>query len=129
MFGKEGRMKHTMTLYIAERKINDFMKAFDMRPDSKWFVHPEVVSFETTTAITPAYFEKLIKESKSNELFWIPGITYMENHFIDPSVKILSDGQKEFFVGVLNDKTRKGQGEIQNGDGHDIRGIGAATSG
>lgn len=91
-------MKHTLTLYVADRRMNSMMQAMDLRPDFKWFVTPTKVSFSSTKDITPEYFDQIIEKSRSGEEFWIPAISYMGNWFQDPGVKILSDGKTEMFI-------------------------------
>ena len=91
-------MQHQMTLYIADRKINEFMKHFDLRPDYKWFIVPQTVTFTTENPVNDEYFVKLIQESKKEKEKWIPAIRYMSNLYADESVKELSDGNRVFFV-------------------------------
>lgn len=92
-------MRHSVTLFIADRKQNEFMRMFDMKPDCKWFVAPVESSFTTTTLIDEAYFQRVIEGSKTaEETFWIPAIKYMNNLYVAAGVKILSDGLKEMFV-------------------------------
>lgn len=91
-------MEHTMTLYVADRKINEFMRHFDLKPDHKWYIKPVEVSFATEAPVNDDYFAMLIRESKKQEEKWIPAIRYMNNLYADESVKELSDGDKVFFV-------------------------------
>lgn len=91
-------MKHQMTMFIADREVNNFMSAFDMRLDCKWFIKKVEVNFQTPTPIDEPYFLSLIEKSKDEKKFWVPAIQYMGNFFHDPSVKILSDGKHEMFI-------------------------------
>lgn len=93
-------MKHTLTLLTAHGPLNDFMYAVDLKPDYKWFVTPTDVEIETTTPIDEPYVMNLIQKSKDvpGVDFWIPAIIYGGQWYIDPSVKVLSDGVKEMFV-------------------------------
>ena len=90
--------KYHFTLLLAERKLNSFMTSFDMRPNFKWFYAPTEVEVTTTTQINSEYFQKIIRESKNLPDYWIPGIIYAGELYVDPEVKILSDGVKEMFV-------------------------------
>ena len=105
-------MTHQMTLYMADLRMNELMRAFDLRPKGKWYAHPVEVDFETSTPLTDEYFQNII--DKSNEVLWeppgvpgnimkiegmwIPAIRYQNNHYFHHSVKILSDGKHEMFV-------------------------------
>ncbi len=90
-------MQHTMTLFVADRQRNEFMKHFDLKPDHKWYVTPVEVSFNREV-VDDAFFQHLIEQSKKEEEKWIPAIKYMDNLYKDESVKELSDGQKVYFV-------------------------------
>lgn len=94
-------MKHTMTLMIADRKTNAYMKWLGFRPDCKWYTNPTAVDFETTSDINEAYFKSIIEHSRTDKKFWIPGIIYQNNMIVANDVKIISDGLREMFVGEL----------------------------
>jgi len=89
-------MKHKMTLFIADRKINELMKYFGLKPDYKEFVIPQEISFDA--AAEANFFLNLIEKSKTDEKYWIPAIQFGSNLYHDPSVKELSDGQQIMFV-------------------------------
>lgn len=91
-------IKHKMTLHIAQRQINDFMQAADLRPEFKWYCESVEVSFAPPKKVDEKFFQTLMLKSKTNEKFWIPAISYFDNLFVAPGVKILSDGEKEYFV-------------------------------
>ena len=91
-------IKHTMTLLIAQNRINRCMENADLRPSHKWYVVPVKIKFKTKTAVDRDYCMRIINTSKNNDDYWIPVIAYMENLFVDPEVKILSDGLREYFV-------------------------------
>ena len=101
--------EYTMTLHIADREMNDFMKGFDLRPDFKWFVTSKEVTVTTTTIVDEKYIMASIERSKQSVLgnierakgeFWIPAITFLGKLYKDADVKILSDGVREYFVGA-----------------------------
>jgi hypothetical protein len=101
--------EYTMTLHVADRKMNDFMKCFDLRADFKWFIESKEVTVTTTTVVDEKYIRTFIETSKqdwlkgikrSKEDFWIPAITYLGKLYKDPDVKILSDGVREYLVGA-----------------------------
>ena len=87
-------MHYEMTLYIAEGKINDFMKMAD--------VTPQPIAFETTSIVDEAYIYNLIEVSKESNLLglgtWIPAITFCGKTYVDKQVKELSDGQRVGFI-------------------------------
>lgn len=91
-------MKHTATLYVADRERNNLMAAFDLKPDYKWFVTPLKVTFEPDQPPTEEMFRQMIEQSKTLDDEWILAIRYMDNLFADPSVKVLSDGEMEMFL-------------------------------
>jgi len=91
-------MQYEMTLYIADRKQNDFMKHFDLKPDYKWFIKPVRVRFKPSKKLNDKFFLDLIEKSKTENEKWVPAIEFNGTIFCDPSVKELSDGQKVFFV-------------------------------
>lgn len=93
-------MKHTVILYIVDRKVNDFMKILDLCHSNKVFVNLQEMNFTTTTLVDEDYFMNIIGESKKNENFWIAAISYMDNIFIDKDVKIISDGKQELFINI-----------------------------
>lgn len=89
-----------MTLFIADHKINKFMRGFDLRPDYKAYVtRKEFVRFKTTTPINEAYFMNIIEKSKSQKDWWIPAIQHEGVMYVSPEIMELSDGKKVAFVG------------------------------
>jgi len=93
--------QYMMTTFAAHYPLNTFMAALDMRPSFKWYVETHEVVFSTSTKVDAAYFLNIIEKSKINykdQGFWIPAIKYQNQIFMDPEVKILSDGVKEVFV-------------------------------
>lgn len=95
-------MRHAMTLFVAKKEINQFMRMVDLKPDCKWYVDVVETSFTTKTNVDDDYFMSIIEKSKDGGDFWIPAIKYMDNLFFDPGVKILSDGNKEMFIQQLS---------------------------
>lgn len=91
-------MQYEMTLYIADRQQNAFMKHFDLRPDYKWFIKRVTVQFKTTSKLNDKYFLNLIEKSKAEKEKWVPAIEFSGTIYCDPSVKELSDGNKVMFV-------------------------------
>lgn len=101
--------EYTIVLHMAERRLNEFMSGFDMRPDFKWFVTSKEVTITTTIPVDEKYFLSVIERSKQAFLgnverakgdFWIPAISYGDKLYKDPEVKIISDGLREYFVGA-----------------------------
>jgi hypothetical protein len=107
----EEPQKYAMTLHMAERKLNEFMSAFDMRADFKWFVTSREVTITTKTPVDEKYLRAVIERSKQSFLgtversqgdFWIPAITFQDVLYHDAEVQIISDGLREYFVGAKN---------------------------
>lgn len=91
-------MKYTVTLYIANRRVNDFMAGFDLRDPGKWYYDSQVITIDTVTKVDKAYFQNMIQESKKLKDFWIPAIRCMGNFVVDPDVRQLSDGATTMFI-------------------------------
>jgi hypothetical protein len=101
--------EYTMTLYVALKEVNDFMKGFDLRADFKWFVQPKEIVITTTTLVDEKYIMSFIERSKQACLgnierakgdFWIPAVNYLGKLYRDPTVKVLSDGEREYWIGT-----------------------------
>jgi len=93
-------VNYQMTLYIADRTINNFMKAADLNPHYKQFVARRIASFSTTSQINEDYFMNIIDKSKDQEDFWIPAIEFCGTLYCDKNIKELSDGKRILFTGV-----------------------------
>ena len=95
-------MEHTITMFIADRTMNELMKHFDLRPNYKWFIVPQTLSFTTTAPLSDEHFALMIEKSRSDYTGgadkWIPAIRYMDNFYCDKSVKELSDGKHVIFT-------------------------------
>jgi hypothetical protein len=85
-----------MTLLIADKKMNRFMENCDMKPATKWFVTPMVVSYDTETKIDEAYIMKIIDASfdKADTDFLIPGVVFCGVLYCREGVTEISDGEK-----------------------------------
>lgn len=89
-----------MTLYIADRLINGFMAACDLRPEHKQFVTPVIATCHKEP--TQDYFEMILeKGSKLSERFWIVAVLYENTMFCHKGIKCLSDGDKEMWITEL----------------------------
>ena len=96
-------MQYKATLYMADKKINKWMQAFDMRENHKWFVVPHSATFSTPTKVNEKYFHKIINKSKKADMeFWIPAIEFGGVLYVHESVAELSDGKRGMFVGILD---------------------------
>jgi hypothetical protein len=88
-------MEYEMTLYIANNKLNKFMEDFDLKPQHKFYITIQRVSFEKSSEIKDDFFYKIIKSSKDNKdnsTFWIPAIEFCGKIYKDKDIKELSDG-------------------------------------
>lgn len=100
-------MKHSATLLYADRKMNDLLRRFDLFIPGKVLVSLVEIEFQTTTSVNEEYFMKMIdfqaeimKASYGDDLFLsgLAGVIYMDNIFVHPCIKILSDGKHEMFI-------------------------------
>ncbi len=91
-------MKYTMTLFIAEKEMNELMKAVGLKDESRWFVKPVSVGFQTKEKINEDYFNKMIEESKKIKDAWVPAIGFCDTVYSCPSVVSISDGAVEMFI-------------------------------
>ena len=88
-----------LTLYVADRKVNALMKAFDMCPDYKVFVSILEEDVERKGADSDkAFIKRIIEGSQKYPDFWIPAAVYNGVFYAAEGIKILSDGQKEMFL-------------------------------
>jgi hypothetical protein len=90
----------TATLYIAEHKLNDMMKVFDMCASHKvFFSSKQRVSFKTTTLVNEKYWLDMIEKSKAQKDYWIPAIVHEGVMYVSPEIMELSDGKQSAYVG------------------------------
>lgn len=86
-------------LFIADREINNFMKACDMCHEHKVFVTSgQTVSFVTSKPVNKEYFMAMIEKSKSQKSFWIPAIAHDGEMYISPEIMEISNGEKIMFL-------------------------------
>jgi len=90
-------MKYRMTLYVADRKINDFMECVDLKPKHKVYVSLMGVDFETSTLVHEQYFLDLIEKSRTQKGYWIPAIEFCGLIYCAEEIKEISDGNKIIF--------------------------------
>lgn len=89
-----------LTLWIAHKKTNALMKAFDMRPDYKVFVSgKQCVTFNTSEMVNSKYILNLIEKSKEQDDFWIPAIEHCGALYMSPEIMEISDGKHCYFAG------------------------------
>lgn len=104
------------TVYIADKKINEFMEACDLREKGKWYVVGYEIS--TKTAITEQFLMEIIEKSYVNDDsdFWIPAIECMNNMFFHYTATHISDGHIIMFNPdgpVIADNNAANKGEIK----------------
>jgi len=99
---KETKYTHQMFLFIAENKINEMMKAFDMRLDHKWFVSAHQALIKAEVEVIPeTYYQTVIDKSWENREengWWIPVLRVGDKFYKASGVKVISDGEKEMFL-------------------------------
>lgn len=92
-------MKYSLTLFFADKKLNNMMCNVDLKPDCKEFItDSRDVVIETTSALDEASIRKIIEASKNDPDFWIPAIGFAGILYVDDDIKILSDGKTEMFI-------------------------------
>jgi hypothetical protein len=89
--------RHSVTLFIANKKVNELMQHFDLRPDHKQFIETVKASFERAEPLTSEFFLDIIEKSKKDKDYWIPVIQFGDVIYKDASVKELSDGNNVMF--------------------------------
>jgi len=87
----------TLTLWLADKRLNEIMAAFDMCPSYKVFVLNKS-SFDTDKEVTKEFLLGIIEKSRSQETFWIPAIEWDGELISAPELKIISDGKHEAFL-------------------------------
>ena len=87
-----------MTLYIADKKLNNFMECIDMKHKYKYFVSIKSVVFKTNTIVNEDYFMNIINKSMDKLDFCIPAIEFCGVIYCHDSVCELSDGINTFFI-------------------------------
>jgi hypothetical protein len=97
-------MKIELILYIADHKINGFMKAADLCPPYKVFITDkqrmeiEGKASKWNKRSIKKSIMKLIELSKEQENFWIPVIECNDVLYVSEGIKILSNGEHEMFI-------------------------------
>lgn len=91
-----------LVVYIADKRLNDFMAQFGTCPDYKVFVQPVVQEVTRQSTDSDEDFAgRLIEKSKtdSENSFWVPAVSCDGVLYSDPSIKEISDGRKSMFLG------------------------------
>ena len=73
-------MKHTITLYIAERDKNAIFQCFENDPE-KILCDCHEMTFSTISEVTERRFREIMENSKKDKHRWIAAISYMDNFF------------------------------------------------
>lgn len=88
-----------LTLYIAEKRINNLMSAFDMCPSYKVFVHPVQQEIDRQgTDSDESFFHRIIESSRSQKDYWIPAVMHDGRIYVADGIKEISDGNRIMFV-------------------------------
>lgn len=88
-----------LTLYIADRKTNDFMAAVDLCPSYKVFVKPiEQETERKGVGSDEDFINRIIQLSKSEKDYWIPAVKYNGFVYADEGIREISDGNKIMFI-------------------------------
>ena len=88
-----------LTLYIADRRKNKMMRAFDLCPDYKVFTSPAEEKIERKD-IDPdeEFIRRLITLSTLQKDFWISAAHHDGTLYAAPGIREISDGQRIWFV-------------------------------
>jgi hypothetical protein len=87
------------TLYLADKKRNNFMRGVDLCPQNKAYVtDKETIRFKTSTLVNRQYWLNIIEKSKAEDDFWIPAIEHDGILYVSPEIMELSDGKQVMFV-------------------------------
>lgn len=81
-------MKHTVILYIADRKLNSIFQCFEQDP-AKILCTIEEMVFSTKSEVTEERLRETMKNSKNDEERWIAAIGYMSNFFKEDESTII----------------------------------------
>lgn len=88
-----------LTLYIADRKKNQLMSAFDLCPSYKVFVSPVDAEIEREgTNSEESFILQLIEFSKTRKDYWVPAIDHNGFLYAADGIKEISDGNHIMFV-------------------------------
>ena len=88
-----------LTLFIADRKLNSMMTAFDMCPAYKVFVTPKEEEIERKGNDSDKDFIlRMIDFSKSLKGYWVPAIMHDGRLYVAEGIKEISDGETIMFV-------------------------------
>ena len=97
--GEPGKMKHTMTLYIVDERIDHLMKVLDLFHRDKYLTKQYICDFTKKEPLTDEWFMGLINMSwEKPENGRIAAIEYMSNFYVHKDIKTLSDGMYEIWV-------------------------------
>ena len=92
-------MTYSMTLFIADKTLNNCMEDFDLKHKNKVYVSNKLnLNFKTTNKISEDYFINIINKSEKNEKFWITAIKFCNKLFVHKDIKEISDGEKIIFI-------------------------------
>jgi hypothetical protein len=88
-----------ITLYIADRKMNQMMAAFDMCPAYKVFVSMIVSEVERVgTDSDEEFFKRLISLSRKEKDYWIPAISHNGVLYTADEIREISDGNHSVII-------------------------------
>lgn len=96
-----------MTMYIADRQVNEIMEFFGMKGQHKEFVVPVTATFHSDP--TESYFQNILTKGRTlDERFWIVAVEFAGDWFLVDGITCLSDGRKEawFKNRILYDKEK-----------------------
>jgi hypothetical protein len=88
-----------VTLFIADRKLNSMMTAFDMCPAYKVFTTPVDKEIEHKgTDSNESFILRMIEFSKSQKGYWVPAIMHNGKLYASEGIKEISDGETTMIV-------------------------------
>ena len=88
-----------VTVFVADKLMNNMMKAFDLCPDYKVFASPQEMDMERKGTDSDTDFaQRIINMSKKEDRYWIPVVVLNGYMYVDEGIREVSNGHKVMFV-------------------------------
>lgn len=92
-------MQHEIILYLTLPEVTKFMRRLDLCHPDKYFTVPYVMTAETDRNVNDEYLNKMVAllGKIDQEKPFVAALSYMQNMYFAPGVKIVSDGKHEMW--------------------------------
>jgi hypothetical protein len=88
-----------VTLYIADKRTNAFMKSADLCDKGKVYVAPYTEEIERKgTGSTQEFLQRILAQPTNNAKFWIAAVAAEGLMAVAKGINQLSDGNKIMFI-------------------------------